>query len=1234
MFARMNKEINTGSVAAVSNTCSNSTSNTTNNNNMRAKINQTSSILPNNLKLNGTTPSGKPRLFVCSVCSKAFARQEHLSRHERCHTKEKPYICGLCNKCFTRRDLLVRHAHKLHAGDIGDAVFLTAENKRIKLRKGKASMGIDNTTVTTKKYKRRASFSAQTADNYTGRKRKLQQFQTAIPENQDSGDTWNSTFTTNNTTKRENSNSNSTSDIISTVKFSTPQLLPIDLVTADNTLNMFLSLENLADIGPYDNANNSGSTAAVSIPTHGINNTKKMGTINLNKKYDTGLEFFGFSEKKNWFVEVNNNKLSSRDANNIASGSGDSGTIDTNYNTNTNNKTWNIDPLTNKLEVKSLFGNNNNDINNKTEDDNNNNNNNNNVDSRICTKDIGNKINRKNKRNNNNNNDNKPDLGSMNLIKENLYSAAELNTRNTNHIFIPPSDISSSDSSNNLQSTSTTVAANNAISSVPLLTSPSLSDELIFGNFILPSTISSEINNSTSNESILDHKNNNDEKRNKNDQFTSSTSSFDSIGYNFYDLGENFNKINAINTLTNPNLCGIDDSNTNTNVQVPIMIQFFNERFRDMVNQALNYYANLTKNNHNKEINQHGEYRYDLEIPSSYDLNLHLSYFIKHFIPHYPFIHQSIFHSTLDQFIEYCHDYEEGEHNYYEDDIDLAFSNITCLPLFAATFGSFYNKKSSGNTTKNLYEISRRVLHVYLETKKRVKVNNSNRNSGKLKRKNLWLVQALSLNILLGLFNTSLTSKSPKGTANNNIVLKQTAAVCSILRSNWRLKHNSTKNSANYILMESAIRNTFFLFEICSFLKVFYNFDVPTTFLTIADINNVPIPDPEICWNSANINSNIKHLAQFTNEKPIFNTFYQDLVVGKSSPIPESLIPTLLLCDFLNDKLHPTYTPFFLTKLDIKTLQLNLSSDANPILFNDGLKWRNSFMSVKFYNTIEPGFGKYIWKNDEIGNLFQDFYLNYNVLLDHGDVISDFLSALNFSIKNINQVFCPSFDDYPDSMLVSSSSNSSPHLSPLDRRNFSLFNLQGYFYDFLTIIQFLMNFEETPNFKLVCIFKDLSVLCEKALIPILSRYYPAQFQEFIGRPTKINLGAEEQQNIELTEVAPIKVNVLEKNINNILVYSFNDSHFLELSNFSQPNVFNFNKNNEASASNEAPSMLTGDNRGAELQGFRSRYHLSEKYIRVARLFFQYCLDNHSNCYLIHTFCEDFEILENSQKLRN
>ncbi|KAI2794720.1 hypothetical protein POX_a01321 [Penicillium oxalicum] len=45
--------------------------------------------------------SSKP--YHCQRCPRAFARLEHLQRHDRSHTKEKPYVCVQCPKAFTRK---------------------------------------------------------------------------------------------------------------------------------------------------------------------------------------------------------------------------------------------------------------------------------------------------------------------------------------------------------------------------------------------------------------------------------------------------------------------------------------------------------------------------------------------------------------------------------------------------------------------------------------------------------------------------------------------------------------------------------------------------------------------------------------------------------------------------------------------------------------------------------------------------------------------------------------------------------------------------------------------------------------------------------------------------------------------------------------------------------------------------------------------------------------------------
>ncbi|KAK9477751.1 STE like transcription factor-domain-containing protein [Lipomyces japonicus] len=64
--------------------------------------------------------SGGRKSHTCPIptCGRMFTRLEHLKRHVRTHTKERPYKCKVCGKGFSRSDNLAQHRRTHDKGSV------------------------------------------------------------------------------------------------------------------------------------------------------------------------------------------------------------------------------------------------------------------------------------------------------------------------------------------------------------------------------------------------------------------------------------------------------------------------------------------------------------------------------------------------------------------------------------------------------------------------------------------------------------------------------------------------------------------------------------------------------------------------------------------------------------------------------------------------------------------------------------------------------------------------------------------------------------------------------------------------------------------------------------------------------------------------------------------------------------------------------------------------------------
>ena len=93
------------------------------------------SPLPNDMSDPSSAGRGRSSLNAgimnrkCAYCDRRFSKAEHLKRHQRSHTGEKPFQCTVCLKSYARSDVLIRHTRNHHSDVLEDDFTETTIDK-------------------------------------------------------------------------------------------------------------------------------------------------------------------------------------------------------------------------------------------------------------------------------------------------------------------------------------------------------------------------------------------------------------------------------------------------------------------------------------------------------------------------------------------------------------------------------------------------------------------------------------------------------------------------------------------------------------------------------------------------------------------------------------------------------------------------------------------------------------------------------------------------------------------------------------------------------------------------------------------------------------------------------------------------------------------------------------------------------------------------------------------------
>lgn len=962
--------------------------------------------VPEALQVNGTTPSGKPRLFVCSTCTRAFARQEHLKRHERSHTKEKPFSCGVCSRKFSRRDLLLRHAQKLHAG-CSDTAITRLRKKSI--RRSSTSSSIGSTPMGHNNNNNDDSISS------TIRSKKMVR-----------GSISGASSSINNTIILNNNSNNNGS--FSAGSISKPRTSSISNLKNSSKIETIKTiLENKTEEISYNNKHHMNNMG-------GHNSTSTSPSSSLSSDFLVGNQFnLNKNDSKNAFNNFNNGNVNGNGNGNVNGNNN----VTTNNSSNNNLQQFNEDvltdlpflrnhlPMNRRVSFSAMSGNNyatsfnqpyasetvefatpqmmpmddaENWLNNLDE---------------IPSLDFINP-NFQNKQNEQNNQHQKQQQqhhqhqqqqqqqqqqyqNQQTQLKNESpaeaisgYSFYDVPSKNVESLFSHSNrmPISGNNANNNASNKSVNMNQNmfnshlNSLLLSPLLhdspdidSSPSSQTQgwpnFNNNNGRQPSKLANNSNRSKSNTNYnkdnSKSKVNFDNDINELELLTDLNASRDynlPAGYSFYgsnDVQSNVNNNSSCSssnatispilldnaygnssTISNqpPNNLNSNSSfnspfsrpNTSQQQQHSIPPQEqqhhhqqqqqqqnqYNDQQQQMNSEVKNIPSNISNNfekysttllftNLIRNCIHFSLSKYPFiglqnpTIPDNDKLNFYTKVFEEKFLLHHPFIHKSFLNefslikATLKNInTSKLNDLANSNGNMNNINAsgtsDYIKVSLICFPLLVATIGAVYcNRKADA---ANLYEASRRSIHVYLDFRKKQQQQMQNQRNGEATPLNdnsspLWLIQSLTLSIIYGLF------------ADNdiclNVIIRQVNALNSLLKSSgltmisWNYDSNKNiddKYFENYIQYESTVRTIHTIFHISAMLSSLYNI-VPS--LKVDELF-IDLPVNSIVWNTNNANEFKQVYMTFFHKPEKFSKVLGDLLEFPFNPLGSSSI--------------------------------------------------------------------------------------------------------------------------------------------------------------------------------------------------------------------------------------------------------------------------------------------------------------------------------------------------------